>query len=571
MENIWEFLFQTISVSLVAGFLLAVKWVMADKLSPRWQYGVWMVLAVRLVWPVDIGRQVVFSYNAYFQEVVTAAERQLHSRYASCYLPVSVTHILPYLPGRPVSVTDWLFFVYVLGVFLFLARHFLAYFRLLRIVKKGMPAGNAVREQLERVGEKYRLRVCDVKEINGISTAFVCGSFRPVLVVPAADRDSKTEEKVLLHELLHVKYHDALQSMFWCVLHSLHWCNPFLGYVFRRIENDMESLCDQRVLELLEGEERREYGICLLSMANETYARTPGTTSISNGGKNIKRRIEAIVRFQKYPKEMRLVSICMILVMGAAFIQGSALEPGQELYLHWAENESTLDHAMAVSRIIRCGTVAGALDAYAKGLILENGSYLSTALPLTQSEKIYKETKDGMQNPSKEGMVYQLWKWGIGVYNTDRYHLINVEEVSKDVYKAVLIFQARSVLEEYQKQQIFLVPKKESIEEEDVAENCILVPVVVRRVQERGHSKNWVVEQKEDVIYCGNSCQELLESWSGIEAIYRVEQASAISTIPILGVKNALIREIHVNADFEEITYCDYKEEETAHGSTGNG
>lgn len=574
MDNIWEFLFQTISVSLVAGFLLAVKWIMADKLSPRWQYGVWIVLAVRLVWPADIGRQVVFPYNLYFQELAAAAERRLHSGYASCYLPVSVTHIFPYLPGRPVSAADWLFFVYVLGVFLFLAGHFLAYFRLLGIVKRGMPAG---KEQLEHIGEKYRLKVCEVKKINGISTAFVCGIFHPVLVVPAF-ADSKTEEKVLLHELLHVKYHDALQSMFWCVLHSFHWCNPFLCYVFRRIENDMESLCDQRVLELLEGEERREYGICLLSMADETYARAPGTTSISNGGKNIKRRIEAIARFRKYPKEMRLISICMIFVMGAALIQGSALEPGQGLYLDWAGNERTLGHAIAASRIIRCRTAAAALDTYAKGLILENGSYLSTALPLAQSEKIYQETKDSMQNPSEEGMVYQLRKWGIGFYNTDRYYLINVEEVSEDMYQAVLIFQARDILEKYQKQQILLVPKKESIEEGHVAENCILVPVVVRRVQERGYSKNWVVEQKEDVVYCGNSCQELLEGWSGIEAIYQVEQAYGITADPIRGaqnalpgVQNALIWEIHVNADFEEIIYCDYKEGDVAHGSTENG
>lgn len=86
------------------------------------------------------------------------------------------------------------------------------------------------------------------------------------------------------------------------------------------------------------------------------------------------------------------------------------------------------------------------------------------------------------------------------------------------------------------------------------------------------------MEQKEDVVYCGNSCQELLEGWSGIEAIYQVEQAYGITADPIRGaqnalpgVQNALIWEIHVNADFEEIIYCDYKEGDVAHGSTENG
>jgi beta-lactamase regulating signal transducer with metallopeptidase domain len=85
--------------------------------------------------------------------------------------------------------------------------------------------------------------------------------------------------------------------------------------VFNRIENDMESLCDSRVLERLEGEERRLYGGILLAMASEKYARVPGTTSISNGGRNISRRIEALVRFRKYPKGMGLVSVCIALVL----------------------------------------------------------------------------------------------------------------------------------------------------------------------------------------------------------------------------------------------------------------
>ena len=85
----------------------------------------------------------------------------------------------------------------------------------------------------------------------------------------------------------------------------------------------MESLCDQRVLEELEGEERRAYGKILLSMTDEKYARAPGTTSISNGGKNIKRRIEAIARFKKYPRGMALVSVCALVVLAAPIFAGS--------------------------------------------------------------------------------------------------------------------------------------------------------------------------------------------------------------------------------------------------------
>ena len=49
MENIWMFLQQTAAASLVALFLLILQRIFLDKLSPRWQYGVWAILAVRLL------------------------------------------------------------------------------------------------------------------------------------------------------------------------------------------------------------------------------------------------------------------------------------------------------------------------------------------------------------------------------------------------------------------------------------------------------------------------------------------------------------------------------------------
>ena len=61
------------------------------------------------------------------------------------------------------------------------------------------------------------------------------------------------DEAMLLHELLHIKYWDALQNSVWCICRALHWCNPLVLLAIDRAELDMESLCDQRVLERLEG------------------------------------------------------------------------------------------------------------------------------------------------------------------------------------------------------------------------------------------------------------------------------------------------------------------------------
>ena len=54
MENIWAFLMQTLTASVAAAVLLIAKRLFLDKLSPRWQYGVWAILALRVLLPAGL-------------------------------------------------------------------------------------------------------------------------------------------------------------------------------------------------------------------------------------------------------------------------------------------------------------------------------------------------------------------------------------------------------------------------------------------------------------------------------------------------------------------------------------
>ena len=96
-----------------------------------------------------------------------------------------------------------------------------------------------------------------IVECRWARSPFVVGVVRPALVLPMG---WAVDGKVVLHELLHLKYRDVWAGWLTTALRCLHWCNPFLWFVFDKIGNDRESLCDQRVLERLEGEERRDYG-----------------------------------------------------------------------------------------------------------------------------------------------------------------------------------------------------------------------------------------------------------------------------------------------------------------------
>ena len=436
MGNIWEFLLQTLTVSLAAAVLLIVKYLLADKLSPRWQYGVWGLLALRALIPAGMTRQVLLPLPVWVDMWKTAAERGLGSAYASPWSPLDAGSVLPLPSGAPRSLTDWLFLVYVLGVLGWLLWKLMAYARLRLVLRRGTPASAEVSARLAAVCEKYGLRSCRAVEVEGLPTAFVCGVIRPVLALPRGGAD----DKVLLHELLHLKYFDAAQGIFWCLIRALHWCDPFMHYVLDRVGNDLESLCDQRVLERLEGEERREYGGILLGMANAKYARAPGTSSISNGGKNISRRIAAIVRFKLYPRGMALASVCIVLVLAAPLLLGSA---GTDIGHMYPNELDGLDRSLAAARTTRCRTPAAALDTYAKGLIYDNGVFLAAASPFEKHGELY----EGMRASRAEGWVAYHYESVPEQYAIDSGsgYLINNLVCSEGVCEAELILTVNYV------------------------------------------------------------------------------------------------------------------------------
>lgn len=392
MGNIWEFLLQTLTVSLTAAVLLIVKYLLADKLSPRWQYGIWGLLALRALIPAGMTRQVLLPLPAWVDMCKTAAERGLASAYAGPWDAMDAKSVLPWPSGAPESVTDWLFVVYALGAAAYLLWKLAAYARLRLALRRGAPASEELSAQIAAVCEKYGLRASRAVEVEGLPTAFVCGVFRPVLAMPKGGVD----DKVLLHELLHLKHFDAAQGIFWCLIRALHWCNPFMHYVLDRVGNDLESLCDQRVLERLEGEERREYGGILLGMANSKYARAPGTSSISNGGRNISRRIAAIVRFKLYPRGMALASVCIAVVLATPLLLGTASADIGHMH---SSPQSGLARSLAAVRTTRCRTPAAALDTYAKGILRDNGIFLAAASPFEKHEELY----EGMCESSSKG------------------------------------------------------------------------------------------------------------------------------------------------------------------------
>ena len=457
MTNLWAFLLQTLYVAGVGLLLLAIKTLLKDKLSPRWQYAVWAVLALRILLPAYTGKYyVLLPLPLWVETAKVMVEPHWASAYTNVYEATQVTSPIPWLTGAPVSLSDWLFLLYVVGVVVTLLWYLISWLRLCLLLRQGTPVPADVQEQIERIGKTYACKTCRAIELPGLPSPMVCGVFRPVLALP---KGKALDDHVILHELLHLNYKDALQNVFWCFCRTLHWCNPIVRLLLNRVGNDMESLCDQRVLERLRGEDRRNYGISLLAMANDKYPRAVGTTSLSNGGKNIAQRIEAIVRFKRYPRGMALASVCVVVVLAASCLVGM-VDKEEPLYGMMYFGPKT-DREVAVSHLNYCTTVAGALDTYAKGIINESSLCLAMATTGETQKEMEALARTGTYRglpseievyhaidhdvPSKESVRYQL-----GYVYYDKMEAPSVRNLQKEKdgsYSALLVLYVTQVLD----------------------------------------------------------------------------------------------------------------------------
>ena len=361
------FLQQTAAASLVALFLLILQRIFLDKLSPRWQYGVWLVLLLRLLVPAGFGgRPTVLDVTFWVETLRTRVELGLHSAYSTPFaasLPAAPVPLPP--AGAPTSWTDWAFLIYCAGVVLWAAWFVVSAVRLSLRVRGGVPVEGERRAAIEALAKQQRLPMPRrIVECRWARTPFVVGVVRPALVLPMG---WALDGKVVLHELLHLKYRDVWAGWLTTALRCLHWCNPFLWFVFDKTGNDRESLCDQRVLERLEGEDRRDYGRCLLAMADDKAMRTPGATTMANGARAVKARIEAIARFKRFPQGMGLVSGCIVFALSLSLVAGVPVSAaGTDDTVETPDGGNPAILALAAQN--RATTVAGALDAYGKAL-----------------------------------------------------------------------------------------------------------------------------------------------------------------------------------------------------------
>ena len=124
-----------------------------------------------------------------------------------------------------------------------------------------------------------------------------CGPWRPKIILPAGADGWPHERRciVLAHELAHIRRHDGLVLLAAELLRAAHWFNPIVWVACRRLREESEYACDDRVLAT--GIAPTEYAGHLLDVARHAagHPRAWGPTPAIAHPSTLERRVAAML------------------------------------------------------------------------------------------------------------------------------------------------------------------------------------------------------------------------------------------------------------------------------------
>ena len=323
-----EFLLTLLALSLsgsaLALLLLAARRILDGRLPRAFWYYAWLLVLLRLAVPLGFGVPLLQASTSAVEDTrqettLPHAPQQNGQVDASAgpdtpaEFPVMPSDSAPQSSVPVLTLVDGLFLLWAVGAAGYFLRHLGAYLWFARKIRRSLcppPAEVLALFEPLRAGRRVDLAVS-----SQVDMPMLMGVLRPVVVLPQngpalGDKDLSA---VLCHELTHGKRGDVLYKWLVIVVTALHWFNPLVHWLERKIALDCELSCDQAVLSTLPQEDRIGYGELLLILAARSSLPTGITaTTLCEEKRQLKARIQGIVGYRKPTRG----ALCGALALG---------------------------------------------------------------------------------------------------------------------------------------------------------------------------------------------------------------------------------------------------------------
>nr|WP_269808201.1 M56 family metallopeptidase [Bacillus pretiosus] len=355
----------SIMASILVGLILCIKVLFRNKLTPRWQYMLWIILIIRLVlpWSPDSSYSIysILTYknddafissqnpvaNFLTQEriqelkdiddtkVLTKEDTYTTSSTKTVQANKTQTGINEKQDDKPIPFYTICIYIWLTGVILLSVATFIMNRRLLLYIKKQpVITDEKIGQIFERCKQSMSIQRNIPLFVSGkVSSPTVFGFIRPKLLLSTVHMKILDEQQlryIFHHELAHIKRRDVGVNWLMHGLLILNWFNPILWYAYSCMREDQELACDALALTCIDSEEQIAYGHTIISLLEHysSYYQVPSVANFSKNKRMLKRRILMIKKFQK--KSYRwsaLGAVAVIAVSSVSLLNARADMP----------------------------------------------------------------------------------------------------------------------------------------------------------------------------------------------------------------------------------------------------
>lgn len=314
---------------MVAVVILAVFAVRAllRKCPKKYSYALWAIVGIRMLFDLPIASG--WSLFNLFRLVKSRSQMSEIAHYtgvSGVHAQTAVQNVTQISAGSRVTgdaafeagltaamttsqkICAVLFFVWLIGIFLFLGYGMYSYIKCRSMVR------TAVRLTVNETSGNVR-RTIKIWECDCIPSPFVLGIFCPQIYIPFRMKEEE-QQYILAHESWHIRRHDPLWKLIAFVLLAVYWWNPLAWIAFFYMTRDMEMSCDEAVLAQFGNQIKKGYSASLLAFAMERhpYSFAPVAFGEADAG----RRIKNVLNFKKPHTWVAAIATLLIVIVAVS-------------------------------------------------------------------------------------------------------------------------------------------------------------------------------------------------------------------------------------------------------------
>ena len=327
----------SVSGALLLLLILGLKPLYKNRFSKRWQYYIWIVVALRFLLPFTPDNAIVGSL---FEKIDTVAITNEIPTSPNIPVPADTgnNNAEPIQTNReinaaamrePINKYVCLFFIWSALALILFVRKITVYQGFIQYIKAGNKEVSDIKilNLLSDCEEKLNIKTRVELSCNPlIASPMLIGFFRPRIILPVGELEDKELSYIFVHELTHYKQRDMFYKWLIQIVVCAHWFNPFVYLLEKEVNKSCELSCDEKVISVLDDNARREYGDTLISFlkSNNLYKSSLASVTLTEGAEQLKERLGAIMKFKKKSKGIiAITAIFSVLVCVCFFVTGA--------------------------------------------------------------------------------------------------------------------------------------------------------------------------------------------------------------------------------------------------------